>query len=132
MGLAQSARYTSAPAAVDAIVAVLADDGALPSLLTAAIPQIPADQRCRGAEAGAKIRKLGPRSWPVEWTLTSPSSSAFGRGKTDRAGHPGGVHRAVTTRVLGQVLLVVGLGVVKLANWGNLGRDLAVARRFQL
>ena len=46
----------------------------------------------------------------------------------DRAGDAGAAEPAVAVRVLGQVLLVVVLGVVERPGLGDLGRDLAVAR----
>src|SRR6476646_10351885 len=49
------------------------------------------------------------------------------RGDADRARDASPTQAAVAARVLGQVLLVVGLGVVKRACGRDFGRDLAVA-----
>ena len=53
-------------------------------------------------------------------------------GDADRAADARAAEAAVAHRVLGQVLLVVALGVVERAGLGQLGRDLAVARGLQL
>src|SRR5579872_4523728 len=62
-----------------------------------------------------------------------PASAGGGRasgsdpGDPRRAGHAGAAEAAVAARVLGEVLLVVVLGVVEGPNLGDLGADLAVA-----
>src|SRR5215211_271867 len=53
------------------------------------------------------------------------------RAEPDRARDAGAAQAAVAVRVLGQVLLVVGLGVVERAGGGDLGRDHAVTGRAQ-
>src|SRR3954464_14644401 len=50
-----------------------------------------------------------------------------GAGYSDGAAHAGAADAAVTIRVLGEVLLVIVLGVVELSGIGDLRRDLAVA-----
>src|SRR3954447_13786467 len=54
--------------------------------------------------------------------------SVIGRaGYSDGSAHARAADAAVTVRVLGEVLLVIVLGVVELSGVGDLGRDLAVA-----
>src|ERR1700730_1192624 len=59
-------------------------------------------------------------------------SSGLGRrrrlGEARRAGDAGATDAAVAPGILGQVLLVIVLGVVELGRLPNLGGDLAVAR----
>src|SRR5579871_3214824 len=51
-----------------------------------------------------------------------------GRGETRRTPYPGAAEAAVASGILGQVLLVVVLGVVERRGGDDLGRDRAVAR----
>src|SRR5437764_2331073 len=66
----------------------------------------------------------------MERSVAIPLRTA--RGQPDRAAHAGPAQAAVAVRVLGEVLLVVGLGVIELAGRRDLGRDLAVAGLRQL
>src|SRR5690349_12160531 len=59
-------------------------------------------------------------------TRPAPLASGFDA-DADRAGHAGAADAAVAGRVLGQVLLVIVLGVVELAGRDDLGGDRAIA-----
>src|SRR4051794_38954784 len=67
------------------------------------------------------------------WPRCTPgwSSSSDLRVEPDRAGDAGAAQAAVAVGHLREVLLVVVLGVVELAELGDLGRDRAVAGRGQ-
>src|SRR4051794_22187064 len=85
------------------------------------------------SSSGSTPSTLPPGRPPAKSALSAdgfggPSSDA---GQAHRAGDAGGVHRAVAVRDLVQVLLVVVLGVVELAERDDLGADLAVAGRAQ-
>src|SRR5215213_5585628 len=73
---------------------------------------------------------MPPRPCPTTSTTPAPGGAPVGNrlgaGHADWAAHARSAEPAVAVRVLGEVLLVVVLGVVVLARVGDLGRDLAV------
>src|SRR4051812_17904875 len=81
-----------------------------------------------GDGAGTVVQaSTTPPLWRPEPTISTEVRSAR-RGPRNRAGHTGGVHRAVAVGHLVQVLLVVVLGVIERAGGGDLGRDRVVPR----
>src|SRR5215218_2148235 len=85
--------------------------------------------RTRGRVAPSPVFKTGA----FDRSATPPGRrSLLGCGaQPDGAGDARAPEAAVAVRVLVEVLLVVGLGVEERAGLGDLGRDLAVARRGQ-
>ena len=78
--------------------------------------------------AAARIATFAARGSRRRALATTLTGAALGR-QPDRAAHARAAEAAVAVRVLREVLLVVVLGVVERARLGDLGRDLAVARR---
>src|SRR4051794_13232698 len=78
----------------------------------------------------------GPRAFRSRYGAVLERVRRLRRGPScagpDRARHAGATEPAVAVRVLGEVLLVVVLGVVEVLERGDLRRDLAVAAAVQL
>ena len=77
----------------------------------------------RGAEERSDVRL------EAEAEASAPTCDLIRPSTPDRTGHARAAVAAVAVRVLGQVLLVVRLGVIERRRRRNLGRDRAVARR---
>src|SRR2546423_1580458 len=77
----------------------------------------------------SRARTTTRRRWRVSRGGPSPKGTPkrLGGRQPDRAAHAGATQPAIAVRVLGQVLLVIGLRVEELAGGRELGRDLAVA-----
>ena len=103
--------------------AVLAAEQAASALLHGAATVLPPRRPCTGSRAPSGRRRASAAS-PSSWSARRrrPRRAAARRGPSrpvdagaDRAGDAGAAEAAVAVRVLGQVLLVVALGVVERA-----------------